>query len=176
VTGGVAPKRILVTVGTDYHPFDRLVTWADRWAGTNPSAEVVVQYGKSHAPRVAEGHAFLSPNELHRQMDAADYVVTHGGPATITESRRRRCTPICVPRDPTLGEHVDDHQQRFAQFLSKQGLVRLARTEDEFVNALSDEGLLAADPTSDAKGDDRPAGVRQIGEIVAQLITEHRSR
>lgn len=173
---GTAERRVLVTVGTDYHPFDRLVNWADRWAAANPSAEVVVQYGTSRAPSVAEGHAFLSPDELHCYMDAADFVVTHGGPATITEARRRRCTPICVPRDPVLGEHVDDHQQRFAQFLSRQGLVRLASTENQFVDALSDEDLLAAEAVSGALADHGPTGVRRIGEIVAELITERRSQ
>ena len=142
-------QRVFVTVGTDFHPFDRLVDWADTWATTNPSVRVVVQYGKSREPQVAEGHAFLSPDGLHRQMDFADLVVTHGGPATITEARRRRCTPICVPRDPSLGEHVDDHQQRFAAFLGTRGLVRLVRTEEEFAAALTDDSLLNRSTQSD---------------------------
>ena len=26
-----AERLVFVTVGTDYHPFDRLVDWIDRW-------------------------------------------------------------------------------------------------------------------------------------------------
>ena len=31
--------------------------------------------------------------------------------------------PVCVPRDPSLGEHVDGHQQRFATLVDRAGVV-----------------------------------------------------
>lgn len=114
-------------------------------------------------------------------MDAADIVVTHGGPATITEARRRRQVPVCVPRDPTLGEHVDDHQQRFARFIGDRGLVRLVQREAEFVDALSDNSRLVEAPDqpllNEAVPDEAlPEGVVQVGIIVTRLVREHRAR
>ncbi len=37
--------RVLVTVGTDHHRFDRLIGWVDRWAAAHPEARVLVQHG-----------------------------------------------------------------------------------------------------------------------------------
>ena len=48
-------RRVLVTVGTDFHAFDRLIRWADRWSEANPAARVVVQHGASRPPHVAIG-------------------------------------------------------------------------------------------------------------------------
>ncbi len=166
-------RRVLVTVGTDYHAFDRLIRWADRWSETNPEARVVVQHGASRPPLVAIAVPFLSPTELQDEMAAADVVVTHGGPATITEARRTGRTPVCVPRDPRLGEHVDDHQQRFARFLAERGLVRLVETEDEFFDSLS--AVVEPGHEGDVGQLATPAGVEEVGRIVAQLIHDYRS-
>ena len=166
--------RVLVTVGTDFHPFQRLIDWADRWAEAHPASRVLVQHGSTPGPLLAEGVPFLSPDALHREMEAADVVVTHGGPATITEARRRRKLPVCVPRDPALGEHVDDHQLRFARFLGERGMVRLVTTEDDFGGALAH-----ATQTSGAGSEQLeaiPPGVLRLGEIVARLVGEHRGR
>ncbi len=168
--------RVLVTVGTDYHPFDRLVGWADRWAEQHPDCTVVVQHGSSRPPQHAVGSPFFTNDELLDQMAAADVVVTHGGPATITETRRRRRVPVCVPRDPGLGEHVDDHQQRFARFLGSRDLVRLALTEEEFVAALDDPHSLLLTTEGAADEAPMPVGVQRIGEIVADLVARHRAR
>ncbi|MFZ0324155.1 MAG: glycosyltransferase [Actinomycetes bacterium] len=167
--------RVLVTVGTDHHSFDRLMDWVDRWADQNPDCPVVVQHGSSRPPSRVEGRAFFSNEELLAQMEAADVVVTHGGPATITETRRRRRVPVCVPRDPARDEHVDDHQQRFARFLDRQGLVRLVLSEEDFVAALADPDALRVDSAA-SQDDTMPEGVRRVGEIVAALVIQHRAR
>lgn len=47
---------VFVTVGTDYHPFDRLVQWIDDWmieGGGAARARVFVQSGTSTPPRHA---------------------------------------------------------------------------------------------------------------------------
>src|SRR5207342_3032116 len=105
-----ARPLVLVQVGTDHHPFDRLVAWADTWAGAHPDVEVLVQHGRSRAPDVASGSAFLDRDTLTGLLESADVVVSHGGPATISEARAAGHRPVVVPRDPGRGEHVDDHQ------------------------------------------------------------------
>jgi UDP-N-acetylglucosamine transferase subunit ALG13 len=131
---------VLVSVGTDHHPFDRLVRWMDGWLGARTGAEVtcLVQYGASHPPRRARGLAYLDHPGLSQVMRGAHVVVCHGGPSTIAEARRQRHRPIVVPRDPRVGEHVDDHQQRFARRLADAGMVRLATSREELVRALDD--------------------------------------
>ena len=117
---------VLVVVGTDHHRFDRLVDWVDAWAERQRHpTRVVFQHGSAKAPRVAEGHALLPHEELQELMAGAHVLVTHGGPATICEAWRHGRLPLVVPRDPTRGEHVDGHQQRFSRRLGAQGLVHL---------------------------------------------------
>ncbi|MGX9901874.1 glycosyltransferase [Arthrobacter sp. SA17] len=118
-----APRSISVLVGTDHHEFSRLVDWADGWAAEHPQDKVTVQFGHSRAPASAEGHSFMSPAALAELMAASDIVVAHGGPATISGARAAGHVPLVLPRDPALGEHVDDHQQRFASWSAQRSLV-----------------------------------------------------
>jgi UDP-N-acetylglucosamine transferase subunit ALG13 len=123
----VSAPLVLVVVGTDKHPFDRLVGWMDEWLSSRDDGPLrcLVQHGTSRAPRVAEGRPFVDHEELEQLMAASAVVVTHGGPTTISEARRLGHRPIVVPRRPEAGEHVDGHQVRFAQRLSAAGLVTL---------------------------------------------------
>jgi UDP-N-acetylglucosamine transferase subunit ALG13 len=138
---------VLVVVGTDHHPFDRLVSWMDRWAQRHPGVGCFVQYGTAHAPAVCDGIDYLAHPDLQARMQAAGAVVSHGGPGTIMEMRAHGHSPVVVARDPVLGEHVDGHQQRFARVVAEAGVIRLVTSEDELERAL-DEALGAerADP------------------------------
>jgi len=164
---------VLVAVGTDHHPFDRVIAWIDRWLeeGTLP-ARVIVQHGTAAAPRLAEGHPLLDHETMQSAMAEADLVICHGGPATITEARRHGHLPICVPRDPRLGEHVDEHQQLFARRMAGVGVVRLAETEPQLRSALA-EALDHPDrfrlTTSSDRAAELPEAVHRIGEIVRGL-------
>ncbi|WP_442791644.1 glycosyltransferase [Micromonospora sp. NBC_01813] len=166
---------ILVAVGTDRHRFDRLIGWLEDWYP--PAADrvdLVVQYGHSRTPDIAGATAFLDHDALQRAMSRASLVVCHGGPATILEARRHRHLPIVVPRDPALGEHVDDHQLLFARRLAGAGLVRLCESQASLVDAL-EAGLrepatfgIGADNGTDAA---RQAAVARVGEIIEGLIS-----
>ncbi|WP_307812894.1 glycosyltransferase [Micromonospora coerulea] len=164
---------VLAVVGTDVHHFDRLVEWLERWHADRSHVRLVLQYGHSRAPRLPEAAPFLGHEELQRAMAEATLVISHGGPATITEARRTGHLPIVVPRDPTRQEHVDNHQQLFARRLGAAGLVRLCESEAELVAAL-DEGLaepsrfvLAADPD---RPDPRAEAVARVGQVVDDLV------
>jgi UDP-N-acetylglucosamine transferase subunit ALG13 len=160
---------VFVSVGTDHHPFDRLVRWVDAWLPEG--VQCVVQYGASAAPERAEGVAYLDHAALTSLLDEAAVVVSHGGPTTITESRRHGRRPIVVPRDPALGEHVDDHQQRFCARMESKGLITTASDEDGF-RGLLDRAL--ADPQEFAvtpgEGDVADS-VARFGTLVADLLT-----
>ncbi|MEV0214593.1 glycosyltransferase [Micromonospora sp. ALFpr18c] len=173
----VAPTsqvRVLVAVGTDKHPFDRLVDWLAQWhAETAAMVELTLQHGHTRAPAVPGAVPFLGHAALQEAMSDADLVVCHGGPATILEARRHGHLPVVVPRDPACGEHVDDHQQRFARRLGVAGVVALCETRAALYDAL-DAGLkdpsryaVAADPEADRA---QRAAVARVGAIVEDLV------
>ena len=143
VSGDLGESRttgpaIFVTVGTDHHPFDRVVRWADAYAAANSEARVVVQYGSATPPVVAVGHESLPYVEMRRQMAAADVVVTQGGPGGIMDSRAVGRLPIVIPRTAALGEHVDDHQVAFAEHMHAHGRIALATDETTFVALIAE--------------------------------------
>ncbi|WP_433283871.1 glycosyltransferase [Micromonospora sp. CA-244673] len=170
--GRTAPY-VLVVVGTDVHRFDRLVGWLERWHAGRPGVRLVLQYGHSRPPALPEATAFLGHEELQLAMAEATLVVSHGGPATITEARRTGHLPIVVPRDPAHDEHVDNHQQLFSRRLGAAGMVHLCESEAALVAAL-DEGLadparfvLAADPD---RPDPRAEAVARVGAVIDGLV------
>ena len=166
-------SRILVTVGTDHHPFQRLVDWADRYAQSHPEHDVFIQYGSAKAPSHPQRSALLDHAQLQTEINRADAVVCHGGPATITDIRRTGLRPVCVPRDPTRGEHVDEHQLRFAQRIARAGLVDLCGDIDG-LDATVERALSRERAAVEA---DRPVapGVQRVGEIVSDLVSQRRT-
>lgn len=107
---------ILVTVGTHHQPFDRLVLAAEALALRGET--VVVQAGTSTVPTPScERHGLVAPERLAGWAAAAEVVITHAGPGSIFLALDAGTPLIVVPRSPHLGEHVDDHQQRFARHI-----------------------------------------------------------
>jgi UDP-N-acetylglucosamine transferase subunit ALG13 len=126
---------LLVTVGTDHHPFDRLVRWVDGWLGGSggraAGLRCLMQTGTSAAPasEAVEWQAYLEFEALQAAMRDAAAMVCHGGPGTILGARHMGAVPIVVPRRRRLGEHVDDHQVAFSRRLAAEGSVFLAEDE-----------------------------------------------
>ncbi|MEV6815828.1 glycosyltransferase [Micromonospora sp. NPDC051296] len=168
------PAHLLVAVGTDKHPFDRLVAWLRAWY-PEVAGEVVltVQHGHTRAAGLPDAVPFLGHAELQAAMAQADLVVCHGGPATILEARRHGHLPIVVPRDPTRGEHVDDHQQLFARRLGAAGLVALCESRQDLLAALAaglaDRSRFTVTVDTEAT-DGQRAAVRRVGVIVEELV------
>jgi UDP-N-acetylglucosamine transferase subunit ALG13 len=166
---------LLVTVGTDHHPFDRLVRWADAWLAGHPGElRCLMQTGTSAPPTgPTEWRAYLEFDALKAAMASAAAVVCHGGPGTILGARHQGAVPIVVPRQHRLGEHVDDHQVAFARRLAAQGgPVHLAETEADLRRLLD---RVAADPAAFRSGpeDRATAGaVRAFGRLVDRLVAD----
>ena len=116
---------VLCTVGTHEDPFDRLLAELDRLklAGELDD-EVIVQSGWStYDAKACTLHKQLPFDELQQLMADARIVITHGGPATIMQVLAHGKVPVVVPRQSGFGEHVDDHQCRFAERISDRVLV-----------------------------------------------------
>ncbi|MFN8234359.1 MAG: sulfotransferase [Actinomycetota bacterium] len=135
--GSRSATEVFVTVGTDHHPFDRIVDWVDSWlAHGSRGVACFIQYGTSKAPSFADGDRLVPHGEMSQRLATADVVVCHGGPGTILNSLRAGTKPIVLPRRADLGEHVDDHQRRFARRLQAAGLIEVAETPDDLARLL----------------------------------------
>lgn len=138
VTPPVSQRLVVLSVGSDHHPFPRLVDWIDDWLDRQPvdRYRYVAQHGTAPAPRHGEAHALLPHDQLQSLIAAADVVVMQGGPMGIVEAQRAGRKPIVVPRLAALGEVVDDHQIAFCRLLAGEGSVLLAESAEELAASL----------------------------------------
>jgi UDP-N-acetylglucosamine transferase subunit ALG13 len=172
---------LLVTVGSDHHPFNRLISWVDTWLDANTNAErlqVVSQYGTAVAPRYGQSAPFMEHGKLLNVMRAATIIVAQGGPHSLLESVRSGCVPIAVPRKCALGEAVDDHQHAFCALLAERGQAVVATTQAELHAAL-DRALdepTAFVTSAEAIDFGRAEAVREFGRLVAPLRSRRRRK
>lgn len=164
--------RIFVSVGTDHHPFDRLVRWAAAWAGDHPDDQVVVQHGTGAAPRSTgnlRARELLDAATMAAELAAADVVVISCGPGGVMDARAAGRLPVVVPRRADLGEHVDDHQQAFAAHLEARGLARPVLDGAGFRAVLEEVG---ARPDALRIPPERrtPPGIAAVGRLVDDLV------
>ena len=160
---------VVVIVGTDHHPFDRLVEWVDRWARSRDRA-AVIQYGTSSPPGFASGRDLIPQDELRDLLDSAAAVVCHGGPGTIMAARDAGHLPIVVPRRPELGEHVDDHQILFSGRLAADGQVVVPTTEPELHGLLDDALVASGRFRLDGSPDAAARAAERFADLVDPLI------
>jgi UDP-N-acetylglucosamine transferase subunit ALG13 len=171
VREGVAEPDVLVLVGTDAHPFDRMVAWVDSWLSSRADPlTCLIQYGTSSPPRVATAEAYLDHASVQELMRRAAVVVMHGGPTTISEARRFGHRPIVVPRVPGLGEHVDDHQVRFTARLDDAGLIDLVGSADALSRAIEDTLRSGGPRTQDGDDAESTRAAIAFGEVVDTVL------
>jgi UDP-N-acetylglucosamine transferase subunit ALG13 len=168
---------VFVTVGTDHHPFDRLIRWVDAWleAGGAERARCLVQTGRSTRPQLAESTDYLGYDDMRRAVMAAAAVVTHGGPGSIALATSVGKRPVVVPRRKSLGEHVDDHQVAFTQRIATGGKIALAETEDAFRAAL-ERSLRSDGAATHANSLNSVEAVARFEELVAELLSTGRDK
>jgi UDP-N-acetylglucosamine transferase subunit ALG13 len=165
-----AHPDVLVTVGTDHHPFDRLVHWVDRWLGAQEEdVQVFAQTGSSAAPRLAEWTPLVPFDDLAAAIARATTVVCHGGGGTIMLARSLSKRPVVVPRLCGLGEAVDDHQVAFAERLAAAGEITLVEDEPT-LHAVLDASLRGdVEPARPSDGGHERA-VQKFEELVEDLF------
>jgi UDP-N-acetylglucosamine transferase subunit ALG13 len=168
---------VFVTVGTDHHPFDRLVGWIDAWleGEAREAVRCFVQRGTSSRPARAESSDFLEYEALRTAMCEADAVVCHGGPGTILLAAEAGKLPVVVPRLRALGEHVDDHQLIFARRMAQEGALALAENEERF-RALLDLALAAPETHAAVRSSGTAEAVQRFEEVVGELMVRKEGR
>lgn len=168
-----SPIRIFISGGTDVHPFERLIVWAEaieQQLGPD-RVEIRVQHGHSRPPTVGASWPMLQRAQMVEEFKAADIVIASCGPGAVMDARSVGKLPIVVARDHTRGEHVDGHQQAFARHLDTTGMARNATTLVELLELID---IYTASPNSFSvePRDHEPAGIAGFGQRVNQLLTE----
>lgn len=171
-----AIRRVVVTVGTDHHPFDRLINWVNDWLSTHPdqTKRFFVQWGTASGRPECPGGQFLEVDELATLLDEADIVICHGGPGTISEAWARGVMPIVVPRSAKLGEHVDDHQINFCDAIAALGRIELASTFPEFSSLLAKAEADLSHFRVLSSGSDADQVAAHLGGLIEELVSRPR--
>jgi len=118
---------IFVTIGSSHFGFARLIVEVDRLAGVGVLSDVVAQIGQTdYEPRHCFWQRFLTPAEIQRNMQKAEFVICHAGCGTIEEGLHLRKKMIVVPRLGRLEEAPDDHQLEIARLLAANNRILLA--------------------------------------------------
>jgi UDP-N-acetylglucosamine transferase subunit ALG13 len=164
---------VLVIVGTDSYPFERLIRWVDSWLAQGAASRVhcVVQHGTARPARNADSRDYLGFRELERLVAEAAVVVAHGGPGTIMLCADSDKKPIVVPRLPEYGEVVDRHQVPFTRRLEAEGEIAVVETEQALHSTLD---RFVADPSVTHFARDnvhRSGAVARFEELVSGLFT-----
>lgn len=141
---------ILVTIGTNEQPFDRLIRAAAALEGDEP---LLVQYGASREPHGrGEWVDFLSFDDLAERARESRVVVCHAGVGSIMLARRCGHRPVVVPRRHHLGEAVDDHQLHLARRLAQSGIVTLVEEIEDLPAAIAAADVATLGESSPLRG------------------------
>lgn len=164
---------LFVSVGTDHHPFDRLVSWVDAWLGGGGKDRVrpLVQFGRSAPPQHADAAEFLDHDSMRAALGEAAVVVCHGGPGTIMMAASGGLRPIVVPRRQSLGEHVDDHQVAFTRRMVEDGTIELAESQ-EHLHELLDERLSHRGQRVSHRAEHVQETVNRFASLVDQVVPD----
>jgi len=146
--------KVLVTLGLERKPFHRLARAIDELArrGLLPS-DTLLQFG--HTPfrgKYCRGVQFLTWHELQDAVATAELVIGHAGVGTVLMALAAGKRPVIMPRSGRLGEHVDDHQERFTKVVADRGLVVSAWTPGELASLVESGDWATPVPVSSDDG------------------------
>lgn len=116
---------IFVTIGTTNFKFDRLFKTIDKvLTDLNFKSKLIVQVGESdykwHYKNITV-HKYISPILMNRYLLKADRIITHGGFGSLfLISKKAKIMPLVIPRLKKFGEHIDNHQRDFVNFIRKK--------------------------------------------------------
>lgn len=97
--------------------------------------EIIVQAGHSqYRSSKMKVFDFISPDELSRLYEKADYIVTHGGAGSIFQALKSQKKTLVFPRLEKYGEHINDHQLQLAIKLESLGYLLVFNPDDEILD------------------------------------------
>ncbi len=155
--------RIMVSVGTHEQPFQRLLDAVSSAMTARPEDEWVVQYGVGTWPdRSPAIHAapYLDADAMCSWLEWADVLVSQSSPGNVFGALAAGTWPLVLGRSRGAGEHVDDHQIRFAASLETMGYATDVRRPERLQQVLRDEAARSRD--------DRAASIARATSMTAQ--------
>lgn len=132
---------IFITVGTQKFQFNRLLKEIDKLIeeGFIIAENVFAQTGSStYIPQNYSFKAFLTKEELNKQIEANDLIITHAGTGSIINSIKSRKKVIGIPRDAKFGEHVDNHQYEIVEQFENSSMIMAVKNIEELKSAIRD--------------------------------------
>jgi UDP-N-acetylglucosamine transferase subunit ALG13 len=108
---------IFATCGSSHFPFDRMMDSLAALA----DEDLYVQHGPATPPPHARCVSFLPFDEIVRNIEEADIVISHAGVGSILCATQAGHTPVIFPRLKRYKETVDDHQTELASALEERG-------------------------------------------------------
>ena len=116
---------ILVALGTQDKPFDRLLKAVDKEIEKgNIKEEVIVQAGSTkYETENMKVYDYIPMEEFDRLIKECDLIITHGGIGTILTSLTEGKVVIAASRLKKYKEHVNDHQIQIITKFSKEGYI-----------------------------------------------------
>ncbi|MDD3693627.1 MAG: glycosyltransferase [Oscillospiraceae bacterium] len=126
---------ILVTLGTQFEPFTRLLDMVENSSLTD---EIIVQAGHTkYKSKKMKLFDFISFDEMDALIDKADFIITHGGTGSILTPLKKGKKVIACARLSKYKEHVDNHQTEIVSILSQQGYILELKENAALDNLLS---------------------------------------
>lgn len=156
---------ILVTVGTQKFPFDRLIEEVDKLAVQQKIKEpVFMQIGTSkYIPKYCEYERYLPAEVLAEKLKSCSLLITHSGVGMIRAACAEGKPIIVVPRKKEYGEHIDDHQIEIAKSFDRAHHVCLCQDSDDLEECI--------DKARHMTFERMKSGKKKIEEIILKFIS-----
>lgn len=135
---------IFVSLGTDHHPFNRLVDWLSEALERGIIDEqVVIQHGSTQVadPRM-EKYEMVGFDQMMKYFDEADLVITHASSTAMLVCHHGK-RPMVLAREAVHGEHIDDHQLEFVKATRGIYDFYIADTKEKFFAGLQDKEMVS---------------------------------
>jgi len=139
---------ILVIVGTEKYPFNRLVEKVDSLKSQGKiEDDLLIQTGSTaFEPRSCQWQRAFLFDRICEKIRDADLIISHAGAGTTILAVEYGKKLILVPRKKELGEHVDDHQGQLADRIAKLGLAKVIHNIDDLEKYI-DHGQMSGIPS-----------------------------
>lgn len=128
---------LVVSLGTDYHHFDRLVDWVEAFLKENPEVTCLFQHGFTRKPQGVEAVERMPRAELLEHYERAKVVLVQGGPGSILDAREVGVIPFAVPRLKEFDEVVDNHQVQFSKVMESRGETVIVKDATDLAEKLN---------------------------------------
>ena len=165
---------IFVTVGTHEQPFDRLVRCVDELKRDGLIKEdVFIQTGYSaYEPQYCEWKAMVPFAEMDTFINSAHIVISHAGPSSFLAPLNVGKIPVVVPRMKKFGEHVNDHQVKFARVVDeRQKNIILVEDTEHLADVIEHYDELAAEKSAMMSSNNEQF-IRDFENVVDDLMNK----